>query len=73
MNPRSLAIAAAVLAAAGVHAQVAAGGGVSVWTDPRGPRRAPAPRDPLQDARALAAADAKRARRAARNLRRAGG
>lgn len=72
MLKRSLAIAAA-LAAAGIHAQVAAGGAPSVWVDPRGPRRHPAPPNPLQDSARLAAADAKRARRAARNLRSARG
>ena len=84
MRSHSLALAAAALAAAGVHAQVAAGG-VSVWNDPTRLHRGPAPSDPLRpegyagsradrcDAeRRLAAADAKRARRAARNLRHAG-
>lgn len=74
MLPRSTALAvAAAIASAGIQAQVAAGGAPSVWTDPPGPRRSPAPRDPLIDARALSAAEAKRARRAARNLRRARG
>jgi hypothetical protein len=78
MRHHSLALDAATLAAAGVHAQVAAGG-VSVWNDPTrtDPQRHPAQADPLGPQRALVAAAlldaaaAKRARRAARNLRNA--
>lgn len=73
MLPRSTALAvAAAIAAAGISAQVAAGGAPSVWPYPRGPAGNPPRQDPAAAARALSAAEAKRARRAARNLRRAG-
>lgn len=72
----SLAAAASLLAsaaAAGVHAQVAAGGGVSVRTNPGSPLRREGYDGTRQSRRAMERAAAKRARRAARNLRNAGG
>lgn len=74
MLPRSTALAvAAAIAAAGIQAQVVAGGAPSVWADPPGPAGNPPRQDQAAAARALSAAEAKRARRAARNLRRARG